>query len=155
MNLFIVLNSILLLPVLYWWCKDRVRIPFLLGFVLLSSSVFHVFYNEQSLTHAECEGWCVVIDSYEVTVFGTFLLLWMVKLTYDCCAKQSCCKQCFFFFPPLVYFLFCITQLCLSVGFQYFTKAAKHAYDIGGILVSLVWCLEGVHAQHGVSPMER
>ena len=140
---WVIINCIILLPILYSWCKGRIQLPFILGFVFLSSSLFHIAYNESSITQHDCRGWCVVYDSYEVTVFGTFFLLWVIKLGYECCVGKTCCKKCIMMIPPMLYFVFCTTQLFLSVLLNQFSPASKHLYDIGGVVVSLVWCLEG------------
>jgi len=83
-TIFILLDTITFFLAIAYICYNHkkniflVAAKFLAGFVLISSSLFHIYYGEQRIRNVEKYSWDWWTDTYECTVMATVLVLWMV-----------------------------------------------------------------------------
>ena len=120
-----------------WYLQPILKyfIEKLLGFIFFSSCLYHVVFEESSITQETLFSKNWFLDTYEITVFGTFLLFWILIACF-----QRACSCSFTFFIRAGYFLFCLIQFGISlVSEEPLTNHAINGYNIGGMLVSLIW----------------
>ena len=148
MNRDIIASVIILFIVwvfgLYVWSNDTEKklssfIETMGGFIFFWSCVYHVLFGESSIVDEEIGSYNWYVNTYEITVFATFVGIWFVIFVFKCVDRKCCGCSCFFLIR-MCYFIFCLIQLLISsIAESQLTSQAIYGYNCGGMTISMLW----------------